>query len=645
MALTHRLLFWCVVLALAGVACNAARFTDPFSTDPSAIGRKPFMWEISPPIAGAATSWDIVDGALEYRTENSQLAPARTTMWAAGVDISDESTWSCEVAFRHIAGIAPIPQYEAVVYILWHTDNAGDVRLLSLVYDAGKRNLILLNGDRKEKPIPADLTGDFHPVRITVQEHRVRVYIDGKLRGGPYELSSLKWEGPEVFILGPITRTENHTIRCQWDYFAFTDEGAFAPSDDAEWNPAAETEPVTAVTAPPHENVTPADAFDHPPYPKIKVLGRKPGSDLFNQALPEEVLLWRKFAATKPNQMEAPFYHYEGETGPVRQNVYRGVFPLKYDDRRCVAVFHMTRGIGDTVFGFMDYKLWYCVSTDGGHTYDEERPLIQRGEGFSATHPVEYVWIGKNSFVFATLQPFMLKMSNGQIFLPCYYAPLDENGEYYNPRNTSTYSWVFGLIGTWNKAGDDVLWDVTEPLTLTPEQSTSGLSECAVIELDKPGHIFMVIRAGNEGDQTGTVPCFKWKTLSTDYGKTWSKLTPFTFSDGTRFWSPTAESNFVRSSVTGKVYWIGNIARVRPRGGWPRYPLVIAELDEEKLGLRKETVTVIDDRGPRDSSDLQLSNFSFLEDPRTGHILVMLNRLRGGPGASGPHTYEIEVRR
>ena len=107
---------------------------------------------------------------------------------------------------------------------------------------------------------------------------------------------------------------------------------------------------------------------------------------------------------------------------------------------------------------------------------------------------------------------------------------------------------------------------------------------------------------------------------------------------------PTSQCSLLRSSKTGKVYWIGNISRLRPRGGWPRYPLCIAELDEATLGLRRETVTVIDDRGREDSSDLQLSNFGFVEDPATGHIVVMLDRMRGGPGAEGGATYEIEVK-
>ena len=45
---------------------------------------------------------------------------------------------------------------------------------------------------------------------------------------------------------------------------------------------------------------------------------------------------------------------------------------------------------------------------------------------------------------------------------------------------------------------------------------------------------------------------------------------------------------------------------------------------------------------------MQLSNFDFMEDSKTGHILVHLHRYRGGsnwdaPG-NGPETYEIEVR-
>jgi len=63
-----------------------------------------------------------------------------------------------------------------------------------------------------------------------------------------------------------------------------------------------------------------------------------------------------------------------------------------------------------------------------------------------------------------------------------------------------------------------------------------------------------------------------------------------------------------------------------------------------RLGLRRDTVTVLDDRGRDDASDVQLSNFARQEDAATGHILVALDRMHGGPGADGPVTYTIEVR-
>ncbi|NUQ65711.1 MAG: exo-alpha-sialidase [Pirellulales bacterium] len=631
--------------AVASSTARAAGFTDPFISDPSDIQHKPFMWDIAIRAPNKAASWSLVDSALEYRTENATNPPASADLQATGLTVRDDAAWTVETSFRHISGAAPAATYEAVIYVRWTSDVDGAYGLLILCYDAGAKSLAFTNGDRTETPIGADLTGAFHPVRITVEKQQVRVYVDGKLAAGPNPLGRLKTEwAPDSFYLGPILGSQQpHTLRCAWDYFAATTEGAFAPGQ-AGWNPASETKPVKTQVEVFSDDVDPTKGFSHPPYPGIRVLGRVSGADTFNKALPAEFALWNAFNASKPGQREISIYHYPDAAGPA-QNFYRGTYPLKLDDRRAVAMMLVTRGIDDTVTGFMDYKLWYCVSTDGGKTYDEERPMIQRGAEYSAQHPNRYVWVGKNSFCFATLPPFFVKMSNGQILLPCFYAPLDEKGVYYNPNHTPTYSLVFCLIGTWDDAKNDVVWDVTDPITLPPDKSMDGLSESGVMELQgKPGHIFMAMRAGNWMDRTGKVPCWKWKTLSTDYGRTWSQPAPFTYSDGSSFWSPTSQAMFIRSSTTGKAYWIGNISRVRPRAGSPRYPLVIAELDEEKLGLRPQTVTVIDDRMPGDGSNMQLSNFSFIEDPTTGHILVTLHRLGGGPGADGNQTYEIEVR-
>jgi hypothetical protein len=644
-----------IILAISANTVLAAHFTDPFASDPSAVDHRPFMWDIAMGRRDAPASWAIVDGTLQYRTKNSHHSEARIDMFTADLNIHDDSAWSLETAFRHISGVAPHFTYESIITARWNSKTPGSISLFSLYYDVATKSLVVGNGDRIEKPIAADMAGRFHQVRVTVQTREVRVYVDRKLAGGPYPLGHLKMEwGPERFYLGPVTGDKQpHSVHCAWDYFSVTEEGAFAPGKGG-WNPAAEKKPVWLPNVVSGESVNPAKAFDHPPYEGIRVLPRVSGRARFNQSLPKEVILWNAFNADKPTQLEVPIYRYSDVTGPTMQNFYRDTFPLKLDDRRTVAMLSITRGIDDTAAGFMDYKLWYCVSTDGGKTYDKERPLVQRGTEYSPQHPNRYVWIGKNGFVFATLHPFLVKMSNGQIFLPCFYGPLDEHGQCFNPSGIPCYASVFGLIGTWDDARNDVFWDVTNPFTLPLDKCTGGLSECGVVELrDRPGHIFMAIRAGNEGDKTGRVPCWKWKTLSTDYGKTWSELIPFTFSDGERFWSPTSQAMFIRSSRTGKAYWIGNISRTRPRAGSPRYPLVIAELDEEKLGLRRETVTIIDDRVPGDSADMQLSNFSFIEDPETGHILVTLCRDQGrsswgpppnGPGVDGWQTYEIEVR-
>jgi hypothetical protein len=87
----------------------------------------------------------------------------------------------------------------------------------------------------------------------------------------------------------------------------------------------------------------------------------------------------------------------------------------------------------------------------------------------------------------------------------------------------------------------------------------------------------------------------------------------------------------IRSSVTGKLYWMGNITAEPPRGNSPRYPLVIAEVEEAIPALRRGTVTVVDDRGPGDGPNVQMSNFSFLEDRETRDLEVYLTRIGEDP--------------
>lgn len=87
----------------------------------------------------------------------------------------------------------------------------------------------------------------------------------------------------------------------------------------------------------------------------------------------------------------------------------------------------------------------------------------------------------------------------------------------------------------------------------------------------------------------------------------------------------------IRHSVTGKLYWIGNVCSAPPSGNTPRYPLIIAEVDETIPALKRNTVTRIDDRQQGESSRLQLSNFSLLENRHTHNLEVYLTRIGADP--------------
>ena len=637
----HRLiLIPIVVLAVLVGPTRAAHFTDTFASSPAAPDRKPFRWDAFFSGLEPNRTWRLADGTLEYKTEEAEGTGASVSFDTVGITVTDKTAWSLEVGFRHLAGSAARPAYETLGYLTWPANEPGRMRIVAVTYDAGRKAIVLINGDREEPPVACDLSGRVHAVRVTCCDGELRVYVDGRLTAGPLAMRGRVYSQPPGFFIGPITAGDPYTLQYRFDYFAFTDEGAFAPEDPGAWNPAADTQPVA-------EGLKPRPrVLDQPPYPGITVLRREKGPGVWDATIPDHWRRLREIVAGEPSRVERPYY--VSKTGePIRQNMYRNYQALEYDDTRCVAVSHSTKGIDDTGPGFMDYKLWYRISTDGGKTYDEERPMIQRGEGYSPMHPIEYVWVGKNSFCYASIPPF-LKMTNGEILLPIYFAPLDEKGDYYNPVGAFTFTFAGAMIGKWNESGDDLIWRTSDEIRLDGDQSSRGANECAVVELSTPGQIFMVMRGSNAPNPKGTIPAVKWKTLSTDYGRTWSKCEHFTFDDDADFMSPSSCSSFIRSSTTGKVYWIGNISRVRPQGNRPRYPLIIAELDEEKLGLRLPTVTLIDDRAADDPPEVQFSNFSLVEDPATGQIVLALDRYMAAQHRQHPncgrHTYVIEVK-
>lgn len=179
------------------------------------------------------------------------------------------------------------------------------------------------------------------------------------------------------------------------------------------------------------------------------------------------------------------------------------------------------------------------------------------------------------------------------------------------------------FIGKWNPEARDYHWTAGKRVEISPDVSSRGLMEPEVAEL-KNGRVLVIWRGSNGGLDPAKSPGRKWFSVSTDGGLTLGEVRELKYDDGSRFYSPSSIHRMIRHGVTGKLYWIGNISAVPSRGNWPRYPLVIAEVDEEIPALKKDTVTAIDDRRPRQTAAIEFSNFSLLEDRRSNTLELYL---------------------
>jgi len=290
---------------------------------------------------------------------------------------------------------------------------------------------------------------------------------------------------------------------------------------------------------------------------------------------------------------------------------------------RMVRFAYTTPYTPDTRAGAQTYMEWYQVSTDEGKTYGPLKQIVQSGPEYSPQHPLEPVVAGVNSF-YAMLPP--VQGSNGELFIPFYYWPLDEQGRLLQTTHLS-FTRVGVLIARWNADQTDLTWNLGQTVGLSPQtQSTRGAMEPTIVELKTPGCFLMVLRGSNS--RAPQLPGYKWKCLSSDNCRTWSRPEPLTYADGEHFFSPSSQSVIRRSPADGKIYWFGNLCDKNPDNDDPRDPLVVARLDESTLGLVKQSVTVLATRDPKiDTPEVEFSNFSVNEDPQSGDFIVTLMRI------------------
>jgi hypothetical protein len=260
-------------------------------------------------------------------------------------------------------------------------------------------------------------------------------------------------------------------------------------------------------------------------------------------------------------------------------------------------------------------RIFLRTSADGGRTFSAPRQLIQKG--YDATRWAEGVEFRKNAAQVSFCAP--IKRRDGRILLPVARCPLD--ADFSRPFLIRLEAGCF--IGEWK--GDELEWEFSKTVKIEAARSSRGLCEPAIAELPD-GSLLMVCRGSNS--TIPHVPGRKWRAISRDGGRIWSAPAPFTYKDGEAFFSPATGSRLIRSSRTGKLYWIGNITPANPDGNRPRYPLQIAEVHEAAKALRRQSVRVIEDRHPEDSPLVQLSNFRGYEDRESGELVLIMARIQ-----------------
>ncbi|MBI2300170.1 MAG: hypothetical protein HYU66_14705 [Armatimonadetes bacterium] len=268
--------------------------------------------------------------------------------------------------------------------------------------------------------------------------------------------------------------------------------------------------------------------------------------------------------------------------------------------------------------------LYHCftywrVSADQGRTWTEPVQFrYEDGDPFDPNEPLKPTFLNRNEGYPGSN---LLVRADGSLVYCLAHA--NAPGD---PRNDQR-PWRMGsvlFLGRWHAAKQTYEWRPGGRTEISPEWSARGLMEPEVAEL-RDGRLLVVWRASTHG-WDGTVaklPGRKFFSLSADGGQTLSPPAEWQYDDGTPFYSPSSYHRMLRHSLTGKLYWIGNISAVPPVGNSPRYPLVIAEVDEAKAALKKATVTAIDDR-QLGQPEIELSNFALLENRETHQLELYL---------------------
>ena len=276
----------------------------------------------------------------------------------------------------------------------------------------------------------------------------------------------------------------------------------------------------------------------------------------------------------------------------------------------------------------------FCrLSPDGARTWSEPQLMrYEPGADFDPENPLDPEFLEHNQAYFG--QNLIERSTDGALVFSVVTANIPKDAPDPNPRKVSAFyvpvdcRSIGGVnfVGKWNADEKRYDWTAGNVVWVPRHVSSRGLMEPGITEL-KDGRILTVWRSSNQSLDRSEQPGRKLFALSTDGGFTMSQPAEWKYDDGSSFYSPSSIHRFLRHSVTGKLYWVGNISPSPCNGNSPRYPLIIAEVDEAKAALKKDTVTLIDTRREGDGPGVQLSNFSLFENRKTHDVEIYLTRL------------------
>ncbi len=169
-----------------------------------------------------------------------------------------------------------------------------------------------------------------------------------------------------------------------------------------------------------------------------------------------------------------------------------------------------------------------------------------------------------------------------------------------------------------------LVWRDSGKCEVGPEKSSGGLSEPHCIQM-ADGRLLVLFRAGGtlpDQEHPG-IPSVKLVSTSADGGMSWTEPRPLTYEDSKYVYSSRSFSDII-TMPNGKSYAVMNISDEPCYNCDPRTELYIAEIDPERLCLKRSSVTVIEQKHPEHHRLVRFSNFQMLPDERSNRILLFM---------------------